>query len=124
MRILVVDDEQDVKTLFLQSFRREIREGLFDFFFCFSGEEALDFIKKPEHQSMLVLSDINMPGMTGIEMLIKINTEIPPPPPIVMMITAYTDKDNYHQAMDNGAHFVFNKPLDFHALKEKLIELQ
>jgi CheY-like chemotaxis protein len=99
MKILVVDDEQDVKTLFLQRFRKEIREKLFDFSFCYSGEEALAFLKDHEHEAILILSDINMPGMTGIELLRRIKSNSPAPPPIVMMITAYGDKDNYDQAI-------------------------
>jgi two-component system, chemotaxis family, chemotaxis protein CheY len=123
MKILVVDDEQDVKTLFLQCFRREIREGLFEFSFCYSGEDALFFLKDHEHEAILILSDINMPGMTGIELLrrIKSNNQ---PPPIVMMITAYGDKENYDQAMAFGADDFLNKPLDFSLLKEKLTKLR
>jgi two-component system, chemotaxis family, chemotaxis protein CheY len=124
MKILVVDDEQDVKTLFLQRFRREIREGLFEFSFCYSGEEALVFLKDHELETILILSDINMPGMTGIELLRRIKSNNPPPPPIVMMITAYGDKENYDQAMALGADDFLNKPLDFNALKEKLTKLQ
>jgi CheY-like chemotaxis protein len=123
MKILVVDDEQDVKTLFLQRFRKEIREKLFDFSFCYSGEEALAFLKDHEHEAILILSDINMPGMTGIELLRRIKSNSPAPPPIVMMITAYGDKDNYDQAMALGADDFLNKPLDFNALKEKLSNL-
>jgi CheY-like chemotaxis protein len=121
MRILVVDDEQDVKTLFLQRFRREIREGLFDFSFCYSGEEAIGFLKEHEHEAILILSDINMPGMTGIELLRRIKSERLPPQPIVMMITAYGDQENHDQAMRLGADDFLKKPLDFKLLKEKLL---
>jgi CheY-like chemotaxis protein len=124
MRILVVDDEQDVKTLFLQRFRREIREGIFDFSFCYSGEEALNFLTDHEHEAILILSDINMPGMTGIELLRRIKSEnICSPTPRVMMITAYGDKDNHEQAMALGADDFLDKPLDFTSLKEKLSQL-
>jgi two-component system, chemotaxis family, chemotaxis protein CheY len=123
MKILVVDDEKDVKTLFLQRFRREIREGLFDFAFCYSGEEALEFLKYHKQETILILSDINMPGMTGIELLRHIKSDNPPPPPIVMMITAYGDKENHEQAMSLGADDFLNKPLDFTVLKEKLTQL-
>jgi CheY-like chemotaxis protein len=123
MKILVVDDEQDVKTLFLQRFRREIRDGLFDFSFCYSGEEALNFLKDHKHEAILILSDINMPGMTGIELLRRIKSDKPSPPPKVMMITAYGDKENYNQAMALGADDFLNKPLDFNFLKEKLTNL-
>ncbi|MEZ4910330.1 MAG: response regulator [Saprospiraceae bacterium] len=124
MRILVVDDEHDVSTLFLQRFRREIRDGLFEFSFCFSGEDALDYIKTNAQEAILILSDINMPGMTGIELLCKINEEIPQPKPIVMMITAYDDKSTRDQAIQNGAEEVFNKPLDFQVIKDKLLQLK
>lgn len=124
MRILVVDDEKDVKTLFLQRFRREIRDGLFEFSFCFSGEDAMDYITTNVQEAILILSDINMPGMTGIELLCKINAEIPQPKPIVMMITAYDDKSSRDQAIQYGAQEVFIKPLDFQAIKDKLIKLK
>jgi CheY-like chemotaxis protein len=124
MKILVVDDEQDVKTLFLQHFRREIREKLFDFSFCYSGEEALSFLTNHEHEAILILSDINMPGMTGIELLRRIKSHYRIPPPIVMMITAYDDKERHDQAIALGADDFLNKPLDFNSLKEKLTNLQ
>ncbi len=123
MKILVVDDEQDMKILFEQSFRREIREGIFEFSFKFSGEEALSFIKEHDHEAILILSDINMPGMTGLELLRRVRTEKPTPPPIIMMITAYGDKENYQYAMKLGADDFLNKPLDFNFLKEKLLTL-
>lgn len=123
MKILVVDDEQDIKTLFQQRFRREIREGVFDFSFKYSGEEALVFLKEHDHEAVLILSDINMPGMSGLELLRRIRLNTPVPPPIVMMITAYGDKENYDQAMRLGADDFLNKPLDFNFLKEKLTTL-
>jgi CheY-like chemotaxis protein len=123
MKILVVDDEQDITTLFQQRFRREIREGLFEFSFKYSGEDALSFLKEHEHEAILILSDINMPGMSGLELLRRIRLEAPAPPPLVMMITAYGDKENYEQAMRLGANDFLNKPLDFNALKEKLTTL-
>ncbi len=123
MKILVVDDEQDMKILFEQSFRREIREGIFEFSFKFSGEEALSFIKEHDHEAILILSDINMPGMTGLELLRRVRSEKPTPPPIIMMITAYGDKENYQYAMKLGADDFLNKPLDFNFLKEKLLTL-
>ena len=124
MKILVVDDEQDVKTLFLQRFRREIREKLFDFSFCYSGEEALSFLTAHEHEAILILSDINMPGMTGIELLRHIKSNHRIPPPLVMMITAYGDKESRNQAIAFGADDFLNKPLDFDFLKEKLNTIQ
>ena len=124
MKILVVDDEQDIKTLFLQSFRHEIRAGLLEFSFSYSGEEALTFLKDHDHEAILILSDINMPGMSGLELLRRIRVQTPTPPPIIMMITAYGDKENHEQAMSLGANDFLNKPLDFKSLKEKLIALQ
>jgi two-component system, chemotaxis family, chemotaxis protein CheY len=124
MKILVVDDEQDVVALFQQSFRREIREGLYDFSFKQSGDEALVFLSDHEHEALLILSDINMPGMTGLELLRRVRLEFPKPPPFVMMITAYGDKENYEQAQQLGANDFLNKPLDFKSLKEKLTQLR
>ena len=123
MKILVVDDEQDITALFQQRFRREIREGVFDFSFKYSGEDALAFLKEHDHEAVLILSDINMPGMSGLELLRRIRINTPTPPPIIMMITAYGDKENYEQAMRLGANDFLNKPLDFNALKEKLTTL-
>ncbi len=123
MKILVVDDEQDIKALFLQSFRREIRAGVFEFSFSYSGEEALTYLKDHDHEAVLILSDINMPGMSGLELLRRVRITTPTPPPIVMMITAYGDKENVEQAMRLGADDFLNKPLDFKSLKEKLTAL-
>src|SRR5689334_17191569 len=120
MKILVVDDEQDVKTLFEQRFRKEIREGAMVFAFAFSGEEALNFMQNNVHEAVLILSDINMPGMSGLELLKKIKAEYETPPPIVMMITAYGDQGNYQEAMRLGADDFLTKPVDFVLLKEKL----
>jgi two-component system, chemotaxis family, chemotaxis protein CheY len=122
MKILVVDDEEDVKVLFEQKFRREIREGLYQFAFAFSGEEALEYMKNHEHEAVLILSDINMPGMSGLELLktIKKNTYVPPP--VVMMITAYGDAENFNTAKELGADDFLTKPLDFNQLKEKLTQ--
>lgn len=123
MKILVVDDEQDIKSLFLQRFRREIRENVFHFSFSHSGEDALAFLKDQGQEAILILSDINMPGMSGLELLRRIRQGSPVPPPTIMMITAYGDKENYAQAMALGANDFLNKPIDFNALKEKLTNL-
>jgi two-component system chemotaxis response regulator CheY len=120
MKTLVVDDEQDVKTLFEQRFRKEIRNGEIDFVFAFSGEEALQYLGKYEHEAVLILSDINMPGMSGLELLRHIKEKHHQPPPVVMMITAYGDADNYNAAMKLGADDFLTKPVDFTVLKEKL----
>ena len=76
MKILVVDDEQDIKILFEQRFRKEIRNGDFEFAFANSGEEALTYMHKHEHEVVLILSDINMPGMSGLELLKKIKANV------------------------------------------------
>ena len=120
MKILVVDDEKDMQTLFEQRFRKEIREQEMKFVFAFSGEEALEYMAMHEHEAVLILSDINMPGMSGLELLQHIKEKYEKPPPIVMMITAYGDDENYNHAMKLGADDFLSKPLDFTALKEKL----
>src|SRR5258708_17558675 len=99
MKILVVDDEKDMQTLFEQRFRKEIRSNEMQFVFAFSGEEALTYLNQHVHEAVLILSDINMPGMSGLELLEHIKEKYSKPPPIVMMITAYGDLDNYNTAM-------------------------
>lgn len=120
MKVLVVDDEQDMKMLFEQRFRKEIREHTIDFAFANSGEQALNYLDIHHHEAVLILSDINMPGMTGLELLKHIKEKYEAPPPVVMMITAYGDEENYNQAMRLGADDFLTKPLDFSLLKEKL----
>ncbi|MGQ0740402.1 MAG: response regulator [Bacteroidota bacterium] len=120
MKILVVDDEQDVKVLFEQRFRREMRSGEMEFAFAFSGEEALQYLNLHEQEAVLILSDINMPGMSGLELLRHIKEKHHEPPPVVMMITAYGDAENYRTAMKLGADDFLTKPVDFISLKEKL----
>jgi len=120
MKILVVDDEKDVQILFEQRFRKEIRQGITNFVFAYSGEEALQYLKMHDHEAVLILSDINMPGISGLELLRRIKLKYTSPPPFVMMITAYGDAENYNQAMQLGADDFLTKPLDFIVLKEKL----
>jgi CheY-like chemotaxis protein len=120
MKVLVVDDEKDVQALFEQRFRREIREHEIEFAFAFSGEEALLYLEKTDHEAVLILSDINMPGMSGLELLRRIKEIHHEPPPVVMMITAYGDAENYKTAMNLGANDFLTKPVDFPKLKEKL----
>lgn len=120
MKVLVVDDERDIQTLFEQRFRREIREKLLEFVFAFSGEDALVYLNKHEHEAVLILSDINMPGMSGLELLEHIKQKYMKPPPIVMMITAYGDAENFNTAKRLGADDFLTKPVDFSLLKEKL----
>ncbi|MFT6795312.1 MAG: CheY-like chemotaxis protein [Maribacter sp.] len=123
MKILVVDDEQDVKVLFQQRFRKEIRKGEHDFVFAFSGEEALQVMDSMSQEAVLILSDINMPGMSGLELLEKIKKNYLKPPPVVMMITAYGDEENRSTSIRLGADDFLTKPLDFSILKTKLKEL-
>jgi len=121
-KILVVDDEKDVKILFQQRFRKEIRKGILEFEFAFSGEEALEVLDNIGHETVLILSDINMPGMSGLELLERIKKNYKNPPPVVMMVTAYGDEENYNTAKKLGADDFLTKPVDFKMLKEKLIE--
>ena len=122
MKILVVDDERDIEILFQQRFRREIREKEMAFVFAYSGEEALRYLNQHVHEAVLILSDINMPGMSGLELLREIKQKFEQPPPVVMMITAYGDAENYNQAIRLGADDFLTKPLDFSLLREKLKE--
>ncbi len=123
MKILVVDDEQDVQLLFQQRFRKEIRNEELHFVFAFSGEDALNVMKTIDQEAVLILSDINMPGMTGLELLKTIKKNYVKPPPVVMMITAYGDDENRNTAKKLGADDFLTKPVDFTLLKNKLKEL-
>lgn len=123
MKILVVDDEKDVQVLFEQRFRKEIRNKEMEFAFAYSGEDALKYLNQL-HEAVLILSDINMPGMSGLELLRHIKEKHHQPPPVVMMITAYGDADNYNTAMKLGADDFLTKPLEFSLLKEKLKAIQ
>lgn len=120
MNVLVVDDEADMQMLFEQRFRKEIRDGIFHFAFANSGEQALEYLNKHNHEAVLILSDINMPGMSGLELLRRIKEKYETPPPVVMMVTAYGDDENYNQAMKLGADDFLTKPVDFASLKDKL----
>jgi len=120
MKIVVVDDEKDVQVLFEQRFRKEIKNNELQFVFAFSGEEALVYLNQNAHEAVLILSDINMPGMSGLELLEHIKHKYHQPPPVVMMITAYGDAENFNTAKQLGADDFLTKPVDFTALKEKL----
>ncbi len=120
MKILVVDDERDIQMLFEQRFRKEIKTGAITLAFAFSGEEALTYLSMNNHEAVLILSDINMPGMSGLDLLKHIKQKYENPPPVVMMITAYGDAENYNKSMELGADDFLTKPLDFSVLKEKL----
>ncbi len=120
MKILVVDDERDIQTLFEQRFRKEIRDHVIEFAFAFSGEDALKYLGQHVHEAVLILSDINMPGMSGLDLLAHIKQKYLKPPPVVMMITAYGDAENFNTAKQLGADDFLTKPVDFNLLKEKL----
>jgi CheY-like chemotaxis protein len=123
MKILVVDDEKDVQVLFQQRFRKEIKKETLEFVFAFSGEEAVQTLKTMRQEAVLILSDINMPGMSGLELLEHIKKNYAAPPPVVMMITAYGDDENRLTAKRLGADEFLTKPLDFILLKDKLKNL-
>lgn len=119
MRILVVDDEKDVELLFRQKFRKEIRSKSLELVFAFSGQEALDMLEKSNPPNVIyIFSDINMPGMTGLELLEKVKEKFPNIK--ISMISAYGDKDNYEKAIGSGAKEFFTKPIDFDSLKQEI----
>src|SRR3954452_387621 len=117
--ILVVDDEPDVEPLFRQQFRRDIRASRFTMEFAQSAADALGHIDAAEGVTLiLVLSDINMPGMSGLELLPKIKVLRPEVP--VIMITAYGDAETKRNALENGAEALLTKPIDFTALRQQI----
>ncbi len=122
LRALVVDDEPDVQLLFSQRFRRETRKGLVQLSYAESGLEALDVLKSEATDVVLVLSDINMPGMTGLELLRIIKAEYPDLR--VLMVTAYDDAAMQEEAFSNGAEGYLTKPIDFSELKRDVFELE
>jgi CheY-like chemotaxis protein len=122
IKILVVDDERDVEMLFRQKFRKEIRNGLIELEFAFSGNEALEILKSNDPPEVVyIFSDINMPGMSGIELLRRVKSEFPAIK--VSVISAYGDQENYKNAMDSGAKEFFTKPIDFSSLKDEVSKL-
>lgn len=122
MKFLIVDDEKDVEMLFLQKFRKEIRSGNIEMIFAFSGREALDILKDTDPPDVVyVFSDINMPGMSGLELLQLIKTNYPHIK--VSMISAYGDNDNYQKAIESGAKEFFTKPIDFNSLKNEITNI-
>ena len=121
-KILIVDDELDVEPLFMQRFRKAMKQGDFEFHFSFSAEDALNYMEKLNPADVvLVLSDINMPGMSGLELLKKIKQDFAHLK--VVMVTAYDDDNNRRDAMQAGAIDFITKPIDFILLKEKLATL-
>jgi CheY-like chemotaxis protein len=121
MKLLIVDDERDVQWLFEKKFRREQRTGELDMYFADSGEAALELLRQPQMSDLkLVLTDINMPGMTGIDLLKIIKEEYSHL--AVIVITAYDDAKNRMAAYRNGADDYINKPIDFDQLQQKLVK--
>jgi CheY-like chemotaxis protein len=117
--ILVVDDEPDVEMLFRQQFRRDLRSGRFTMEFAQSAPAALQCISDARNASLiLILSDINMPGMTGLELLPKAKAVRPDVP--VIMITAYGDAETKRKALEGGAEALFTKPIDFGMLRNEI----
>ena len=117
--VLVVDDEPDVEALFRQQFRRDLRAQRFVMDFANSAADALALVASTIEQSLiLILSDINMPGMTGLEMLPRVKEMRPEVP--VIMITAYGDPDTRRKALESGASGLLTKPIDFTLLREEI----
>lgn len=122
IKMLVVDDEPDVEALFTQRFRKEVRDQQVRIHFAFSGEQALQDLRTLDpFDLVLVLSDINMPGMTGLELLGIIRKEFPTLK--VMMVTAYGDQSNYDKARELGANDFVTKPVDFADLKARILAM-
>lgn len=122
MKFLVVDDERDVEMLFRQKFRKEIRSGLVELEFAFSGRDAIERLQSTQPPDVLyIFSDINMPGMSGLELLDKVKSQFPQIQ--VSMISAYGDDENYKTALHSGAKEFFTKPIDFDSLKQEVLEM-
>lgn len=122
MKILCVDDERDVEALFRQKFRKEIKSGELELSFAFSGDEALDLLGNENPPKFVyVFSDINMPGMNGLDLLDKIKNKFPQIR--VSMISAYGDTENYNKAIGSGAQGFFTKPVDFEKLRNEIKEI-
>ena len=117
--VLVVDDEPDVEALFRQHFRHDLRAGRFVMEFAYSATAAIDRIENAAEASLiLILSDINMPGMSGLELLPKAKALRPDVP--VIMITAYGDAETKRRALENGAEALLTKPIDFVVLRSEI----
>src|SRR5882724_3241067 len=123
VKVMVVDDEADVRLLFEQRFRKEVQAGLIEFSFALSAREALDLIEtnfiETHAEHPLILSDINMPGMSGLDLLKTVKEKHEHLK--VFMITAYGDAEYHRTAVAYGCDGYLTKPIDFAMLKEKLL---
>jgi CheY-like chemotaxis protein len=119
MKLLVVDDELDVKDMFLQRFRKEIKAGKISLVFAHSGEEAIELLTQMQPMDIvLILSDINMPGMTGFDLLKIVKERLPELK--IFMVSAYGDALNMNKAREQGADDFIEKPVNFKLLEEKI----
>jgi two-component system response regulator (stage 0 sporulation protein F) len=122
MKIMIVDDERDVEILFRQQFRKEVKDGRVELCYAFSGEEALDYLQTVSPPDVVcILSDINMPGITGLDLLRVVKEKYHGIR--VSMITAYGDELNLKTAMSAGAEHYFTKPIDFDQVKKNLLAI-
>ena len=123
IRILVVDDESDVELMFQHKFRKEIRSKEMEFHFSLSATDAITYLDSPSHETeaTLILSDINMPGMNGLELLKIIKEKYPQLP--VLMVTAYGDEASKATSKQYGANGFVKKPVDFSQLKQDILEI-
>jgi CheY-like chemotaxis protein len=122
MKILVVDDEKDIESLFKQKFKKELFENSIDFHFAFSSEEALEYLENNSSDIVMILSDINMPGMNGLELLRVLKEKFSDK--TVFMITAYDDDDKHRKAIEYGADKYLTKPIEFSKLKEEIFRIK
>jgi len=123
VRVLVVDDEPDVEALFRQQFRREVRQGLYTLDFALSGPAALEKLASADigEEIILLVSDINMPGMSGLDLLPVVRERRPDLP--VFMISAYGDANTVETALSRGAQKFLTKPVDFPELKQDVLDV-
>lgn len=119
MKFLVVDDERDIEMLFKQKFRKELRKGDIELQVAFSGEEAMEILEsKQPPDVMYIFSDINMPGMSGFDLLDEVKDQYPQID--VSMISAYGDSENYEKAINSGAKEFYTKPINFESIKKEV----
>lgn len=122
IKIMIVDDEQDVESLFMQRFRKDLKSNQLEFHFAFSAESAIQYLSTLNPiDIVLILSDINMPGKSGLDLLKEVKSNFPQLK--VMMVTAYGDQQNYDKAFSLGADDFITKPIDFDQLREKIVAL-